>query len=179
MIKLNAAQVQTAIDRLPRQSNASIVQVLANARRLEIEALAHACQDELRTRGSLTLNATEAEEACKISARVTGKALSEIIEIAFTEVPPKPEEYLILRWISQHPGGSHAELAVAYGKRDLSLVIGHLVYYRFGYFKPFLTNPIQSDLLLERDNTSGKMCYSLRSEASQAYSNLGIFELAA
>jgi hypothetical protein len=90
-------------------------------------------------------------------------------------VPAKPEERLILKWIWQHPGGSHADLGSFYGGGELSLVIGHLIYYRFGYFRPMLTGPIQSDLLLARDKTSGRMCYTLRPEALAAFSALGIF----
>ena len=59
--------------------------------------------------------------------------------------------------ISEHPGTSHAEIGTVYKNRDLSLVIGHLIHYRFGYFRPLLTGAIQSDLLLERDKTSGKI----------------------
>jgi hypothetical protein len=171
MNKFNAAQ---AIDRLPRQSNASIKQVLENARRLGIEPLIQACLDELRTRGSLNLTKEEAERTSEISAKIASKTLSEVIEIAFKEVPAKPEELLILRWISQHPGTSHAEIGKVYRSGDLSLVIGHLIYYRFGYFRPMLVNPIQSDLLLQRDKTSGKVCYTLRPEAIVAFNTLGI-----
>ncbi len=174
MYKVNPLQVNGAIDRLPRQSNASVEQVLANARRLGIEPLVQACQDELRTRGSLNLSTADAEQTSKISAKIAGKALSEVIEIAFKEVPAKPEELLILRWISQHPGTSHAELGTVYRNRDLSLVIGHLIYYRFGYFRPMLTGPIQSDLLLVRDKSSGRMCYTLRPEALTAFNALGM-----
>jgi hypothetical protein len=163
-----------AIDRLPIQSNASIEQVRVNASRLGEDALVQACQDELRTRGSLNLTREDAEQAVKISTTVAGKTLSEVIEIAFKEVPAKPEEVLILRWILQHPGTSHAELGNVYRNGDLSLVIGHLIYDRFGYFRPMLTGPIQSDLLLARDKTSGRMCYTLRPEALMAFSALGI-----
>jgi len=126
VVKTGPAQIDCAIDRLTTQSNASIKQVLANARRLGSELLAQACQNELRARGSLDLSAEDAEHASKISARVAGNALSEVIEIAFNEVPAKPEERLILRWIAQHPGGSHAELAIVCGSGDLPLVTGHL-----------------------------------------------------
>ena len=179
MKKFSPAQVKSAIDRLPRQSNASIEQVLVNARRLEIEPLVEACENELRTRGSLNLSGAEAEQALEISARITGKALSEVIEMAFTEVAAKPEELLILRSISEHPGTSHAEIGTVYKNRDLSLVIGHLIHYRFGYFRPLLTGAIQSDLLLERDKTSGKMCYTLRPEALMAFTALGILSQSA
>ncbi len=174
MKKFSPAQVKSALDRLPRQSNASIDQVLVNARRLEIEPLVDACESELRTRGSLKLSGAEAEQAVAISAAVAGKALSEVIEMAFTDVAAKPEEILIFRWIAQHPGTSHAEIGAVYKNRDLPLVIGHMIYYRFGYFRALLAGPIQSDLLLERDRTSGKVCYTLRPEALMAFNSLGI-----
>jgi hypothetical protein len=167
-------RTQVAIDRLPRQATRSVEQVLVNARRLGLEPLVQACQEELRARGSLILTAAEAELSATVSARVAGKGLAEVIKIAFTEVPAKPEEILILRRISQHPGISHSELLKVYGRGDLSLVIGHMVYYRFGYFRPTLTSSVQSDILLERDSTSGKVCYTLRPDAAEAFAALGI-----
>jgi hypothetical protein len=179
MNKFSVAQVNDAIARLSRQSNTAIEQVLVNARRLEIEPLVQACQDELRMRGSLNLSAAEAERTSKISARIAGRALSEVIEIAFTEVPAKPEERLILNWISRHPGTSQAEIGTVYKNGDLSLVIGHLIYYRFGYFRPMLSGPTQSDLLLDRDRSSGRVCYTLRPEARAAFSALNLLGQAA
>jgi uncharacterized protein (DUF4415 family) len=170
----SAMGIANAIARLPQQSNASVSQVLVNARRLNSDSLVQACQDELQVRGSLNLNEADAKRAAGISAKTAGRTLSEIIEIAFKEVPAKPEELLILRWIAQHPGTSYATILNAYGKNDLSLVIGHLIYYRFGYFRPLLNGPIQSDLLLDRDNSSGKVCYTLRPEALEALSTVGI-----
>jgi hypothetical protein len=162
-----------AIDRLPGQSNASIEQVLANARRLSMVTLVEACQDELRTRGSLTLSKEDAEQAASVSSRISGKALSEVIQIAFTEVPAKPEELLIIRWIWKNPGTSYAEIKKIYQSGDLSLVIGHLVYRRFGYFRSLITTPTQSDLLLERGKIpGGKVCYTLRAEAIDAFTAL-------
>lgn len=177
--KLTSAQISVAIERLPRQSSASIKQVLVNAQRLLETLIVEACQDELRTRGSFDLTAEAAEQACKISARIDGRALAEVIEIAFTEVPAKPEEQVILRWISEHPGTSQAEIGGVYKSRDLNLVLGHLIYYRFGYFRPLLSGPVQSDLLLDRDMTSGKVRYTLRPEASTAFSAMGFFSQAA
>lgn len=179
MKKLNPAQVDAAIGRLPRQSSASIKQVLANASRLAENMIVQACEDELRTRGALDLSRESAEQASEISIRIAGKVLAEVIEIAFTEVPAKPEEHLILRWISQNPGTSQAEIGSVYRNRDLSLVIGHLIRYRFGYFRSMLAGPIQSDLLLERDTTSGKVRYTLRPEARIAFNALGMLDKAA
>jgi hypothetical protein len=170
----NGLDPNKAIDRLPRQSNASVEQVLVNARRLGMMTLAQACQDELRTRGgSLTLTKEDAEQAASVSSRIYGKPLSEVIQIAFTEVPPKPEELLIIRWIWKNPGTSYAEIEKVYTNGDLSLVIGHMVYYRFGYFRSLLASPIQSDLLLERGKIpGGRVCYTLRPEAIDAFTAL-------
>jgi hypothetical protein len=125
MQKVVSAQIEAAITKLPRQSNSSIDQVLANAQRLKIDVLVEACREELRTRGSLILTTADAERIAKIESRIADLALRDVIEIAFREVPPKPEEILILRWIAAHPGTSYAELLKVYGRNDLSLVIGH------------------------------------------------------
>ncbi len=176
MQNVATAQVEAAITKLPRQSNASIEQVLANARRLKIDLLAEACREELRTRGSLVLTAADAERIAEIESRVADLALRDVIELAFREVPAKQEEVLILRWIASHPGTSYVELLKVYGRNDLSLVIGHMAYYRFGYFRPFLKDGPQSDMLLERQGGSAGMRYSLRPEALEAFRSLGIVE---
>ncbi len=177
--KVVSAQIEAAIAKLPRQSNASIAQVLSNAQRLKIDPLAEACREELRTRGSLVLTTADAERIAEIESRVADLALREVIEIAFREVPAKPEEILILQWIAAHPGTSYPELSKVYGRNDLSLVIGHLAYYRFGYFRPFLKGNVQSDLLLEREASPAGVRYSLRPEAFKAFSSLGILGRAA
>ncbi len=179
MQNVATAQVEAAITKLPRQSNASIEQVLANARRLKIDLLAEACREELRTRGSLVLTAADAERIAEIESRVADLALRDVIELAFREVPAKQEEILILSRIAAHPGTSYAELLKVYGRKDLSLVIGHMAYYRFGYFRPFLKDGPQSDVLLERQGGSAGMRYSLRPEALEAFRSLGMFETAA
>jgi len=168
--------VNAAIARLPRQSNASVEQVMANAHRQGLEALADACREELHVRGSLTLDASGAVQAAKISDRVAGKVLREVIRIAFEEVPAKAEERLIISWLAQHPGMSYQELYGVYGKGDLSLVIGHLVYYRFGYFRPMLKGKTQSDVLIERDSTAPSVRYTLRPDAIAAFAALGLLE---
>jgi hypothetical protein len=175
MQNVASARVEAAITRLKRQSNASIEQVLSNASRQRINALVEACRDELRARGSLVLTAADAEQMAKIESRVADMALRDVIEIAFREVPAKDEEILILRWIASHSGTSYAELAKAYGRNDLSLVIGHLVYYRLGYFRPFLKSATRSDVLLERQSGPAGVCYWLRPEALEAFRALGIF----
>lgn len=157
-------QVDRAISRLSSGSNRSINQVMENARTGGSARLVEACEDELATRGSLDLTREGAERAAEISARTAAMELAQVVELAFREVPAKPEEITILRWIASHPGTSAAETEKAYGVRDTSLVIGHIIYHRFGYFRPFLQGKTQSDLLLKRTMIDGRMHYSIRPE---------------
>jgi hypothetical protein len=173
MISPSSKQIQAAIGRLPQQASAAIKQVLANARVQNLPLLIEACDAELKLRGTLVLTADTAAQAAEIAARVAGKPLREVIALAFTEVPPRAEEQVILRWLADHPGTSFEELKKVYGKGDLSLVIGHLVYYRFGYFRPLLVGRTQSDLLLERDTAGKSVRYTLRPEAAAALAEIG------
>jgi hypothetical protein len=174
VISIGPLQVSKAIARLPKQSNAAIQRVLENARRAERDDLISACQQELQRRGSLDLTDDAATHAARLNATVAGKNLQEVIEIAFRDVPAKPEEALIIRWIAQHCGASYRDLLTVYGKQDLSLVIGHLIYYRFGYFRDRLLGGTQSDLLLERDTSGESVRYTLRPEALAAFRSLGM-----
>ncbi len=174
MISPSSKQIQAAITRLPQQASAAVKQVLANARVQNLPALIEACDAELKLRGTLVLTADTAAHAAEIAARVAGKPLQEVIALAFAEVRPHPEETVILRWLAAHPGTSFEELKKVYGKGDLSLVIGHLVYYRFGYFRPLLAGRTQSDLLLERDTAGKSVRYTLRPEAVAAFAEIGL-----
>ncbi len=169
-------QIQAAIARVPSQGSAAIKAVLVNAKTQKLTPLMEACETELKLRGSLDLSADQAALAITASARIVGKTLSEVIAIAFTEVPPRAEERTILRAIGLQPGISFAELNKIYTNGDLGLVIGHLTYYRFGYFRPFLTGATQSDLLLERDKTAKSIRYMLRPDASAAFASLSLFD---
>ena len=165
-----------ALARLPQQASESVKATLENARRAGLDALVAACEQELRVRGSLTLNAADAAQAARVSAAVAGKSLQEVTEIAFREVPANREEVLIIRWIAQHPGTSFREVRAIHGKDDLSLVIGHLIYYRFGHYRHMLGDGAQSDLLLHRDSTAGSVRYTLRPEAIAAFGAIGLLE---
>ena len=136
--------------------------------------LAEACEEELRLRGSFDMSEADAEQMVQATARSAGKSLSEVIGMAFTDIPAKPEEVLILRWIANNPGTTFAATAKAYGRNDLALVIGHLVYYRCGYFRPFVKGSTQSDVLLIRTQSPAGVCYTLRIEAAEAFVKAGI-----
>ena len=168
--------VADALARLPNQSSESVKATLENARRAKLDELVAACEQELRVRGSLNLSANDAAHAATVSAGVAGKSLQEVTEIAFRDVPAKPEEVQIIRWIAQHPGTSFREVRAVYGKADLALVIGHLIYHRFGHFRHMLGDGAQSDLLLHRDSTAGSVRYTLRPEAIAAFGAIGLLD---
>lgn len=171
---LTPEQIERAIARIPEQSNTSIKQVMENAKRASAGRLVEACEAELRARGTLDLTAETAKLAVSAAARTAGKSLAEVIEIAFKDVPAKPEEIQILRWIAKNPGTTFKEIEKIYGRNDLSLVIGHFIYYRFGYFRPFINSTKQSDIMLARTMPKTGVCYTLRPEATEALGKLGI-----
>jgi hypothetical protein len=166
--------VHDAIGRVPGQSNQQIETVLAQARSKGITKLTDACEEELRLRGSLKLTAEEAARANTISRAVQGKSSAEATELAFAEVPPDAGERRVLVWLAEHPGTTYQEAAKAYGKGDLSLVVGHLVYKRFGYFKHLIAGATQSDVLINRDKSGTSVRYTLLPEFAAALKSLGI-----
>ena len=105
---ISPRQVEQAKARLPVQANSAVRRVLENARRLGCEVLVEACRQELRSRGGLDLNDEDAAHAARVSTAVADKSLRQVIEISLRDVPAKPEERLIIRWIAQHPGASCA-----------------------------------------------------------------------
>jgi hypothetical protein len=174
----SSKQIATAISRLPGQSNAAIVRVLQNARAQSAHRLVQACEAEIATRGSLQLSEEQARQAVAAQMKVQDKGLLEVIEIAFQDAPPAyPEEAWVIREIAETPGIRYADLETAYiarfGKNDISLVVGHLVYNRFGYFRHLIQGKIQSDLLIERHNDGGTT-YRLRAETLEAFRKLNL-----
>jgi hypothetical protein len=174
MPPFDTKHVQDAIGRVPRQSNQQIETVLAQARGKHIAALTDACEQELRARGSWKLSAEDAVRAAAASQTVQGKTVTEAAEIAFSQVPPDATERRVLSWLAGHPGATYQEASAAYGKGDLSLVIGHLVFNRFGYFKHLLAGAAQSDVLIRRDKTGTSVRYTLLPEFEAAVRSLGI-----
>jgi hypothetical protein len=174
MPPFDAKHVKDAIGRVPGQSNQQIETVLAQARTKSIASLSDVCEQELRLRGSLKLNAEDAARAAAISLTVQDKTPAEIIELAFAQVPPDDKERRLLVWLAGHPGATYQEAAKAYGKGDLSLVIGNLMFKRFGYFKLLIAGATQSDVLIQRDKSGTSVRYTLVPEFAAALQALGI-----
>jgi hypothetical protein len=174
----SSEQVSAAIERLPSQSNAAIARVLENARARLAHELVRACETELAARGALQLSEEQARQAVAAQVKVKDKGLREVIEIAFQDVPLSyPEEAWVIRELTANPGIRYANLELSYvarfSKNDLSLVVGHLVYNRFGYFRHLIQSKTQSDLLIERGNDGG-VTYCLRAETLDAFRGLNL-----
>lgn len=107
---------------------------------------------------------------------VAGMSLVDAIIHAFTSVrPPGLEEIRVLRWLAANPGGSYEQALAAYGKGDLALVIGHLVYDRYGCFRQFLEgHEDQSSVLINKDRSGGSVKYTLKPETIQTFAHLGV-----
>jgi hypothetical protein len=168
--------VDDAIARLPGQSNAQVRTVLKNAQQRDAQRLVDACEQELKLRGPAALDADKARQAVEHARLVEGKGLEDVIAIAFTEVPFSDYELRLLRIMAEKGRARFSEILKAYGKGDLALVGGHLVYDRFGFFRHLLDGlPDQSSLLMLKGKDEGQVTWALRPEAEAVFQRLGVF----
>jgi len=168
--------IAKAVARLPSQGNNEIRTVLNNAEARGAHELVEACRQELTARGSLNLSGSDAQRHVEWGAAVKDMKLQEAIEFAFSKAqPPTDYEVVIVRAIASHPGISFQELSEIYGKGDLSLCIGHLVYDRFGCFRKWIEGEKdQSSVLMSKDRSGDSVRYRLKPEASEAFRNIGL-----
>jgi hypothetical protein len=168
-------KVQAAIARLPSMSSKDIRDLRSRATSNGLEALVLACDTQLQDR-PFDLSADVAASFEMMADHVKDLTLVQAIRHAFSSVrPANADEARALRWIADHPGGDFQTFLKAYGKGDLSLVIGHLVYDRFGCFRQFMTpGEDQSSVLLHKDRSAGSVRYTLRQEAAAVFQELGV-----
>lgn len=169
-------KVMKAIDQLPRQSTARVKQLRDTAVAQKLPSLVEACDAELARRPYYDLDATDAEKLLHCEEESEGMSLSDAVRYAFTTFRPATDyEVKYLRWQADHPGGSYAEALEAYGKGDLALAIGHLVYDRYGVFRRFLrTGEEDSSVLLERSKGKGSVRYTIRPEVERVLREIGV-----
>jgi len=168
--------ISKRIAELPRLSTEDIRSLLDRAKGRNITELVEACSAELAAR-PISYDSSRAERNAKMSEIVQDKELADAIRLAFTHDRAASEaELFILNWIAEHPAGSYQDALRAYGKGDLSLVIGHLVYDRFGCFRKFMKpGETQSSVLLLKEDPDGKgVRYTLRPEALTVFKEVGI-----
>jgi hypothetical protein len=167
--------VAAAIERLPNTASRDIKTILERARRNNLNDLIDACEAELARR-PFEFTHDQAKTFERMADEVRDMSLVEATRHAFSKIlPPSDEEFRFLRWIAAHPGGSYQEAVRAHGKGDLGLLIGHLIYDRYGCFRKFIRDrEDQSSVLLHKDRTGNSVRYRLRAEAEEVFRDLGI-----
>lgn len=167
--------IRKAIARLPVQSSADVKRVRAQAVRMKIATLVEACDAELLVR-PFDISQDKAIAFDRMAAQVEDLDLAAAIRVAFTTVlPPNQDEIEVLRWIATNPGGSYQDAERAHGKGDLALIIGHLVYERFGCFRRFMVpGDDQSSVLIHKDRAEGRVRYTLKPEAQAVFAEIEV-----
>jgi hypothetical protein len=168
-------QIAKAIGRLPSQSNAEIRIVRTNAVGADIHDLVNACDRELKLRGGLELSPQQAREAVEASKRVHGRPLPDVVRAAFLAIPAKDYEIALIRTIHANADAPFPEIEKAYGRKDTALVVGHLVYDRFGFFRQFLDlEKDQSSILVMKGRSGSHVTWRLKDETVAVFEDLRI-----
>ena len=168
-------KVRAAIDRLPKMASKAVKDMKATAERAGLPTLIEACDRELARR-PIEYSGDMALAFETMAAQVEDMDLTSAIRHAFTIARrPSPDEIRFLRWIAANPDATYQAAEKAYGKGDLGLTIGHLVYDRYGCFRKFrVAGEDQSSVLLHKDRTGGSVRYRLKAEAEAVFKELGI-----
>lgn len=169
------ARIAAKIEEMPHLSSKDIRVLRQRGEERGLAELIAACDQELARRpmeydGKTALKMMEAEE------HVAGFDLPTATRYAFTAFPASKPESRILAWLAANPGTSHADLIPIYGKGDLSLAVGHLVYDRMGCFAKFVTDATddKSSVLIEKDRSGPSVRYTLRPEVIPVFRELGL-----
>ncbi|MEX6506053.1 hypothetical protein [Jiella sp. M17.18] len=167
--------VRKAIERLPVQSTKDVKEMRRRGEANRLPDLIDACDAELAKR-PIEYDGDTAARMLVAEGVVENFDLASATRYAFSQVlQASEEERRILAWIAANPGGSYADALKAYGKGDLSLAIGHLVYDRFGCFRRFVKDhEDQSSVLIQKERGQGSVRYTLRPEVLPVLSDLGL-----
>jgi len=150
-------------------------QILEKAQNNCLEDLAEACQAEITMRPPFDYDDAHAAAQARLAEECADLPLKDCIKTAFELQSPSDYERIVARAVAEQPGISFTDLAKVYGRRDLSLVIGHFAYDRYGAFRAFINDGRpQSDVIFQRDDEKSGVRYTLRPEALDAFSELGI-----
>ena len=167
--------IARAIERLPTMASREIRDLSDRAERQDLARLRDACERELALR-PIDLSAVDAEAHARMATEVADLDLVATIGVAFSKVrPPSDEELQFLQWIAGNPGGTYQEALAVRGKGDVGLLIGHLVYDRFGCFRRFVeTGEDLSSLLLIKDRSGPSVRYTLKADALEGLRLAGV-----
>ena len=166
-------QVAAAISRLPSMGSKLVRELRVRAEANGLSDLLAACDETLASR-PIEFDGALAESFVAMEQAVVDLDLVEAIRYAFSKARlANSEEIRFLRWVAANPGGTYQEAVEAYGKGDVGLLVGHLVYDRYGCFKKFLDpKEDQSSVLLHKDRSGNSVRYRLKAEAEQVFREL-------
>lgn len=167
--------VQAAIGRLPGMATKDIRELRGRGAEQGLTALVEACDLELAAR-PVEFNAIDAASHVEMAAAVSGLDFVDTIAAAFSKIrPPNEDEHGFLHWVSNNPGGTYQEAVVERGKGDVGLLIGHLIYDRFGCFRRFVKEGQDlSSLLLIKERSGPSVRYTLRDDAREGLQRAGV-----
>lgn len=167
--------ITKAIERLPTMATREIRDLRDRAERQSLASLREACEGELALR-PVEFSAVDAQTHARMAAEVVDLDLVATIAVAFGKVrPPSDEEQQFLEWIAANPGGTYQQALKVRGKGDVGLLIGHLVYDRFGCFRRFVAEGQDlSSILLDKERSGPSVCYRLKPEALAAFEAIGV-----
>ncbi|KRA28540.1 MULTISPECIES: hypothetical protein [unclassified Brevundimonas] len=167
--------ITRAIERLPTMGTREIRDLRDRAERQELGSLLDACERELALR-PIELSAVDAEAHARMADEVNDLDLVDTIAVAFSKVkPPNEEELQFLQWVAVNPGGTYQEALKVRGKGDVGLLIGHLVYDRFGCFRRFVIDGQDlSSILLVKERSGPSVSYRLKAEAREGLQRAGV-----
>ncbi|MBF9234609.1 hypothetical protein [Microvirga alba] len=167
--------IAAAIARLSKQATNDVKALRERAEKIGLTTLVAACDAELKSR-PIEFSQEQADSFEAMAEQVKDLDLYAAIGHAFTKARlPSPEEEQIIRWMAANPGGSYEDARKAYGKGGLSLVIGHLVYDRYGCFKKFMKpGEDQSSVLISKDRSGGSVRYTLKPEVLAVFKEIGV-----
>jgi len=171
----SAANIANAIKRVPSSSTKDLRSLLRRTSKEGLTELSEIIATELTVRGSIDLDKPSAERHANWSTLAADLDLSDAIHLAFREAPINDEELYLTRQIAQNPGIDYQALVESSRKGNVSLILGHMVFERLGFFRKFLigTGPI-SDLLFQRNRSMGRVTYRLSVEAERSFRALGL-----
>lgn len=136
--------------------------------------LADACGAELDARGSLQWDADTSKRHFEWEKSAKDLDLAATIRLAFTEAPESEAESKVTRILAESPGISHAGASKVYGNGHLNLVMGHMVHDRLGFFRHLLEGNKQSDILIERTQSTKGVTYRLKPEFEAVMRERGV-----
>lgn len=175
MAAFDDKHVQSAIARLPAMATKGIRELRSRAESQELAALVAACDAELEAR-PVDFSADEAVDHLAMARATDGMDFIDAVAVAFSKVrPPSEVEHAFLTWIAGNPGASYEEAVAQRGKGDVGLLIGHLIYDRFGCFRRFVAEGADlSSLMLFKDRSGRSVRYTLRDEAREGLKRAGV-----